>query len=169
MSDSLDKELKPHLDPLYRFAMALTAADCDARDLVQETLLRAIKHQNQFVGLENKRAWLFKVMSNAHRDMLRQQQRRPPLNALAISIRTTSTPQRNMEIREQQNQVLGYFQRLPEVQRKVMYLRCVEEFSIKQIAESQSMTENNVKTNLCIARKKVKEMLKKSDDEVVPR
>lgn len=168
MGNPLEQDLKPLLDPLYRYAMALTLSESRAQDLVQDAVLRAIRHRDRFEQMVNKKAWMFKVLSNLHRDSVRQCRRRPetvPLNFEPISNETMADQQ--VETTELREKILGLFQKLGEVQRQVMYLRCVEGFSIKQIAESISTSENNVKANLSIARKKISQMMKRSDVRIM--
>ena len=54
--------------------------------------------------------------------------------------------------REYLLQVLGYFQRLPQLQREALYLRTVEGLSIAEIAKITDTTENSVKVSLSVAR-----------------
>lgn len=171
MSNQLEQELTPLLEPLYRYAMALTASDSDASDLVQETMLRAVRNRSRFLGLENKRAWLFKVLSNVHLDSIRKRKRHLIANSkMQLHQNLVAAPETTpSSANENQKKILDMFQALPDVQRKVMYLRCVEECSVRQIAETLGTTENNVKANLSIARKKIRAKLKKTDDEVVKR
>ncbi|MBN2348156.1 MAG: RNA polymerase sigma factor [Bacteroidales bacterium] len=51
-------------DSLMRFAYHLTADKDDAKDLVQETLLKALKNCNKFVYESNFKAWTLTIMKN---------------------------------------------------------------------------------------------------------
>ena len=168
MSNRLEQELKPLLDPLYRYALALTVSQSQAHDLVQETVVKVMRHRSQFEQMIHKKAWLFKVLTNLYRDSVRQQRRRPEFGPLTFE--PTSNENNPMDIlasREQCEQIFALFQKLGNVQRQVMYLKCVEGFSIRQIAESISTTDNNVKANLSIARKKISKLMQMSDERVV--
>ena len=51
-------------DSLIRFAYSLTSNECDAKDLVQDTFLKALVYREQFEDNTNLRAWAFAIMRN---------------------------------------------------------------------------------------------------------
>jgi RNA polymerase sigma-70 factor (ECF subfamily) len=62
-----------HEDRLYRLARRLAASADDARDLVQETFLRAAKSVRSVPeGLAKEEAWLVRVLVNIRRDQWRK-------------------------------------------------------------------------------------------------
>jgi RNA polymerase sigma-70 factor (ECF subfamily) len=63
----------PELDLLYRSAWSLTRSDADAKDLVQDTLLRAYRAIDRFDG-RYPRAWLMTIMRNANINRVRKRQ-----------------------------------------------------------------------------------------------
>ena len=54
-------ELEPNLE---RFAYSLTANREDARDLLQETYLKALTYKDKFEDNTNIKAWTFTIMKN---------------------------------------------------------------------------------------------------------
>ena len=66
---------------LRRYARAL-ARDADiADDLVQDTLVRALRSERLFVG-GDLRSWLYTILTNLNRNRRRALARRPPLTPL---------------------------------------------------------------------------------------
>ncbi|MBI4277094.1 MAG: sigma-70 family RNA polymerase sigma factor [Armatimonadetes bacterium] len=66
-----------HLDALYAGALRLARNRADADDLVQEAFLKAWRGFHTFQEGTNARAWLFRILTNAHTDMYRRSARRP--------------------------------------------------------------------------------------------
>lgn len=61
-------------DDLMRFARSLARHEAEAHDLVQETYLKALNHQNLIENLSayQQRAWLFRVLKNCLIDRRRR-------------------------------------------------------------------------------------------------
>lgn len=74
---SLPRSALEHVDALYRVARSLTGRDEDAEDLVQETFTRAVSGYSGFAEGSNLRAWLFRILRNAHIDAYRRARANP--------------------------------------------------------------------------------------------
>lgn len=72
----------PHLDALYGYCVRLSRHGADAEDLLQETLLRAIRSHTTLRDVAKVRAWLFTIATNAWRDRQRAQARE--VNAVSL-------------------------------------------------------------------------------------
>ena len=59
-----DKSITTSADFLMPFAVTLTREYEDAKDLYQETLLRALANKNKYTIGTNLKAWLFTIMRN---------------------------------------------------------------------------------------------------------
>jgi RNA polymerase sigma-70 factor (ECF subfamily) len=66
-----------HADALYGYALHLTANASDAEDLLQESLLHAMRSYGQLRDPAGARSWLFTIATNAWRDRHRARSRRP--------------------------------------------------------------------------------------------
>jgi RNA polymerase sigma-70 factor (ECF subfamily) len=156
----LSDELAEHVPALYRFALSLTGDAWTAEDLVQEAMLRAVDRLAGGAAIARKRSWLFTVARNLWRDQRRQHRRRPAHQPLHLCDPPASprTPL-NPESREELKDILMRFGQLPERQREVMYLRAVEQLTIDEIAAITKSTPGSVKTNLSLARRRLRQYL----------
>ncbi len=64
-----------HLDRLYGFCLRLAANPSDAEDLVQETLLRAMRAYPELRDPARAKSWLFAIATNLRRDQARARAR----------------------------------------------------------------------------------------------
>jgi RNA polymerase sigma-70 factor (ECF subfamily) len=70
-------EALPHQRALLATARRLTGRLDQAEDLVQETLLRALRSAHRYQPGTNARAWLYRILRRVHIDNLRQRLRAP--------------------------------------------------------------------------------------------
>jgi RNA polymerase sigma-70 factor (ECF subfamily) len=65
------------LKPLYATALRLTRSRPDAEDLVQDTVVKALRFSDRFVSGTNLKAWLFTILHNTWRNTRRSAGRDP--------------------------------------------------------------------------------------------
>src|SRR5712664_2295037 len=73
-----EKQALAVLDSIYRLALWLAPREADARDLVQETYLRALEARESFRPEASMRAWLARILRNRFIDLLRHGEREVP-------------------------------------------------------------------------------------------
>lgn len=74
--------LDQHGDALFRYALARVRERALAEDLVQETLLAALRGRSQFAGRAAERTWLIAILKNKIIDHFRKSAREQSLDAL---------------------------------------------------------------------------------------
>jgi len=72
-----EKEFLPHIGSMYNFAYRLTFNEDDAKDLVQETYLKAFRFLNSFQQGTNAKAWLFRILKNSFINDFRKKSKQP--------------------------------------------------------------------------------------------
>lgn len=72
-----DKEFLPHIDSMYNFAYRLTFDEDDAKDLVQDTYLKAYRFITSFEQGTNAKAWLFRILKNSFINDFRKKSKEP--------------------------------------------------------------------------------------------
>ena len=75
------QQVEATIPALRRYARALTRDSDIADDLVQDTLVRALRSEHLFHGGE-VRSWLYTILTNLNRNRLRSLARRPMLSSL---------------------------------------------------------------------------------------
>jgi RNA polymerase sigma-70 factor, ECF subfamily len=69
--------LADHTDALYGYCLHLARHEADAEDLLQETLMHAMRGHARLRDPGKARSWLFTIATNAWRDRQRALHRRP--------------------------------------------------------------------------------------------
>jgi RNA polymerase sigma-70 factor (ECF subfamily) len=132
----------------------------DAKEVAQETLIRAFKYLKRCDPERSFKNWLFQILVNAARSHLKQA---PPLtkdNEISrIPDPGEAGPEQKhirSEFRNQLSECLGV---LSQREKEVFLLRDLEELSIKETAEALACSSISVRVHLSSARKKIKETI----------
>jgi RNA polymerase sigma factor (sigma-70 family) len=72
-----DGEFMPHINSMYNFAYRLTFDEDDAKDLVQDTYLKAFRFIESFQPGTNAKAWLFRILKNSFINDFRKKSKEP--------------------------------------------------------------------------------------------
>jgi RNA polymerase sigma-70 factor, ECF subfamily len=123
---------------LRLFALSLCRNPDRADDLVQDTVVAALTHQETFMPGSNLDAWLFVILRNKFRSRHRKGRREveDPDEAMAKAVPFEDSPLRKMEVAE----MLDFIERLPPVWR----------IPLKMIADGATYEEIAAETNQTI-------------------
>jgi RNA polymerase sigma-70 factor (ECF subfamily) len=127
----------------------------DARDLTQETFLRAYRGLPSFKSEARFSSWLYQIALNLCRDRLRQRRGKTlmsiddlePATAARIE-RTEATAQELVEARDLARVVASAMSELPEEQREVIVLKEYQGLTFQEIADTLAVPVSTVKTRL---------------------
>jgi RNA polymerase sigma-70 factor (ECF subfamily) len=72
-----NQEFMPNINAMYNFAYKLTLDEEDAKDLVQDTFLKAFRFIHSFEKGTNAKAWLFRILKNSFINEFRKQSKLP--------------------------------------------------------------------------------------------
>ena len=72
-----ENEFMPHIDSMYNFAYKLTFDEEEAKDLVQDTYLKAFRFITSFEKGTNAKAWLFRILKNSFINDYRKKSKQP--------------------------------------------------------------------------------------------
>jgi RNA polymerase sigma factor (sigma-70 family) len=76
-TEIFDKEFMPHINSMYNFGFRLTLDRDDAKDLVQDTYLKAYRFIESFQKGTNAKAWLFRILKNSFINDYRKKTKEP--------------------------------------------------------------------------------------------
>ncbi len=75
--DIFNQEFMPHINSMYNFAYRLTLDADDAKDLLQDTYLKAFRFIDSFQQGTNAKAWLFRILKNSFINDYRKKSKEP--------------------------------------------------------------------------------------------
>lgn len=153
MSDTFADGIIALLPNLRRFAISLCRSPDTADDLVQITVERAFKAREQFDPDTRLDAWLFRILRNAWIDMTRRSKTRgTEIDIDDAPDASTVDGAKVTETALMLTSAKAAIDTLPEPQRDVIMLICVEELSYKEAAEVLETPVGTVMSRLARAR-----------------
>ena len=155
---------------LYAAALRYSKNPDDAKDLVQDTYLKAFSSFHQFEPGTNLKAWLYRVLTTTFINSYRKGQRQPQIAnteiedwQLAASASHTSDQGKSAEIEALENMpdsdVKRALAEIPEEFRIAVYLADVEGFAYKEIAEIVGVPTGTIMSRLHRGRKALRILL----------
>ncbi|WP_449536420.1 RNA polymerase sigma factor [Ferdinandcohnia sp. Marseille-Q9671] len=153
-------------DGIYRYVLMMTAEQELAKDVTQETFIKAYKYLGSFRGEASEKNWLYRIAHNTTIDEIRK---RKPLRFMVNTYTSLATndylPEKVIQVGEREEQLYRSLQRLKRSYREVIILRKIEELSIQETADILSWTEAKVKTTLFRALEALKKQMIKEGYE----
>jgi RNA polymerase sigma-70 factor (ECF subfamily) len=145
-------------NPLKFFALKLTADNEDANDLLQETLLKALKYRDKFVDPTNLKAWLYTIMKNTFINNYRRASRKKTIIDTTDESYFLNLPKSTND--ESPDSALRYEEIKKEVDRldddvRIPFDMHNSGYKYKEIADELKMPIGTVKSRIFLARKKL--------------
>ena len=155
----------PFTDALYNKALHLTGRPEDARDMVQETFLRAYRKFSSFKEGTNCKAWLFTILHSIFVNKYRKEQREPDtvsIDELEETFQRTLADRdwetnfaalTRSEVDWQEPEVNHALEKLPEDFRSAVLLVDVEGFTYEEAAAVLGCPVGTLRSRLFRARR----------------
>jgi RNA polymerase sigma-70 factor (ECF subfamily) len=155
-ADSFNLLIRRWERPIYALAYRTIGREEDARDICQETFLRAYRGLPRFRGQAKFSSWLYRIALNLCRDWARRERRTPvvqaPENTDLLELSAVAEPSESIEDlvarRDMTRAVERVMARLPEEQRTAIILKEYHGLTFQEIADLLDCPLSTVKTRL---------------------
>ena len=173
-TQALEQVLSGGLPVLYRHAYRLLVNRADAEDAVQDALLAAYTHLDQFKGQSQMSSWVTAIVLNSARMRLRKRLRwiHVPLDEpigqvqiLSISERLADgrpNPEDEYRNAELSTYLMRFHGRLSPTLRRTFQLRAIDGLSVRETSQILGKPHGTVKAQFARARKKLKEWMRRA-------
>jgi len=168
--------LSRYLPLFYRKAYRQLGNEADAEDAVQDALLAAYKHLDQFKGQAQMSTWLTAIVTNCARMQLRKRPRQTHLSLderfgedqefCLSDLLAAGEPSPEDETRasELHRNVMRFVAQLSPPLRKAFQLRELEGLSTSEAAHVLGVADGTVKAQLARARAKLRRLMRRTLD-----
>jgi RNA polymerase sigma factor (sigma-70 family) len=148
---------------LERFAIRLTSNRDDAKDLLQETFMKAISYRDKFSDNTNLKAWTYTIMKNTFINNYRKSSKVNTTfdhsnDLYFMNLNKASgldLPESSYSTKEIEKKI-----ELLDCEFKAPFLMHVKGYKYKEIADRLNLKIGTVKSRIFFARKKLMETLK---------
>src|SRR5215510_3373166 len=155
-ADSFNVLIRRWERPIYALAYRTIGREEDARDVCQETFLRAFRALPAFRGQAKFSSWLYRIALNLCRDWMRRERRVPivqaPENVDLVELAAAAEPSESIEDlvsrKDLTRAVERVMARLPEEQRTAIILKEYQGLTFQEIADLVGCPLSTVKTRL---------------------
>jgi RNA polymerase sigma-70 factor (ECF subfamily) len=157
-TDHFEAMVSEHYEPLYRFALSLTRAESDARDLTQHTFQIWATKGHQLRDLTKVKTWLYTTL---HRAFLqsRRRQNRFPHQALEEVMEQLPSVSPALSDRLDSLQVLPALAKVDEIFQAAVALFYLEDCAYKDIAAILGVPIGTVKSRIARGIAQLREIL----------
>jgi len=170
--DMFEVEMLGHLDTLYGVSCRMTKSTTEAEDLVQDTIVKAMRARDQFQPGTNLKAWLLRILTNTFINRYRRGGLErdifdgPDIDSLtdgwigATTMRAMRDPEAQALTPLVEAEVQRALDDLPEEFRLAVVLSDIEELSYKEIADAMGCPIGTVMSRLHRGRKLLQKTLR---------
>ena len=174
---AFEKLVNERSGEIYGLLYRLTENTEEARDLTQETFLRAFQSIGQFRGDSDLRTWIYRIAINQARNRWRWWRRRHRDSTVSIdaadangnaalinklSSGNSSNPEQGALAHERERALRKALSGLRRVYREAVVLRDIEGFAYEEIAVALDISVGTVKSRLARGRQELRRKLEGS-------
>lgn len=150
---------KNYYRAMYNTSLRILKDEFEAEDMMQEAFLTAFTKLDTFIGEVTFGAWLKRIVINKSLTQLKKNNKYQDVKMEVLSETTIETEEAINYSDLQADKVLERLNSLKENYRIVLSLNLIEGYDYEEIAEILGYTNENVRTTISRAKKKLKQML----------
>jgi RNA polymerase sigma-70 factor (ECF subfamily) len=156
--------ITPYRKPLLGLAYRIARNSEDAKEVAQETFLRAFKYLKNFNVEKSFKSWIYQILVHAARNYRNKQVKYETLR-MSEPVKETAVaggddPERRHDDEEIRSRLMDCLDVLTPREKEVFLLRDIEEMNIQETAKILRCSAISVRVHLSAARKKIKERIK---------
>jgi RNA polymerase sigma-70 factor (ECF subfamily) len=145
---AFEAEAMPHVDRLFRLALWMERDRHEAEDLVQETLLQALRSFGRFSAGTNCRAWLIAILQHVRSNRRRARFRRQAVERVDDRAVETVAYVPPVPAHITDEDVLTALKGIPEPYQDIILLSDVEDMTYKEISAALDIPMGTVMSRL---------------------
>src|SRR5438477_5651814 len=139
--DHLTWAYQTHVTAIYQYIYSRVGNRPDAEDLTAQVFMKAISGMRNDVSVSELRSWLYRVAQTTLADHWRHYYAEETSELLE----NVSPPPPAPENSEAAQRVEALLETLPEHYRRVLELRFLKGYSVREVAQELGLSETNVK------------------------
>ena len=166
--EHFEQMMMRHLDASYNLARWLLRDPAEAEDVVQIAYMKAFEHFSTFSG-GNSAAWILTIVRNTAYNWLNKYKKNNNLISFEEALHsshqdiTTTLEQMNPEeivsAAASDSQIIKHMESLSINFREILFLREIEGYSYKEIAEITQVSKGTVMSRLSRARGQLRQII----------
>lgn len=150
---------KDYYRAMYNTSLRILKDEFEAEDMMQEAFLTAFTKLDTFIGEVTFGAWLKRIVINKSLTQLKKNNKYQDVKMEVLSETTVETEEAINYSDLQASKVLERLNSLKENYRVVLTLNLIEGYDYEEIAHILGYTNENVRTTISRAKKKLKQQL----------
>jgi len=154
--------LEKNQSRIYRLALRIVENQEEARDVTQETFLKAYQHRNRFRGEAKFSTYLYRIALNSAFTALKKRYHHLPWEKMENLISTKKSPAGQLQEEERAEMVRKTLASLPEKQKAVIHLRIYEGMSFFEIATVLGCRPATARAHYFFGLQKIRKEMKKN-------
>jgi len=144
---------------VYNYLLKVNRDKMLAEDLTQNVFEKMIKYKTSYNNKKSFKAWLFTIVRNTNIDHHRKRKYDSLDNSYLEVIASEKGAQKEMEIKEVNEQLMAAINMLPEDEKELLILSKFERMKYSEISKIMGMTESTLKVKAHRSIKKLRTIL----------